>query len=148
MVDDNQYNNDLDIMNGPPGPWPVVGLPPPPPPPNLEPPPRYEAVDMKPSGLPLCSCERCSSMDSEFNKPAKFAGYSQINPYKVDGLTEHQNFICCRDTYAFVFKIRQWSKSISGEEWSLDRSAPVHMTKFSQGGYFSPVSASLSLTRN
>lgn len=70
------------------------------------------AVDQKPSRLPICSCERCSAMDSEFKKPAKFAGYSRINPYKAGVLTNHQYFICCRDTYAFVFKIREWSESV------------------------------------
>jgi hypothetical protein len=69
-----------------------------------------EAVDQKPSGMPFCFCKRCSSMETEITRPAKFKGYNRIHLEKTEGLTEHQYFICSRATRAFVLSIREWSE--------------------------------------
>jgi hypothetical protein len=50
-------------------------------------------------------------METEVQKAAKFDGYMRIDPDKVDSMTDHQYFICARDTNAFVFHIREWSES-------------------------------------
>jgi hypothetical protein len=69
-----------------------------------------EAVDRKPAGIPIGNCNKCASLESEITKPAKFAGYANIESGKVKGLTEHQYFICNRSVLSFVFAIREWSK--------------------------------------
>jgi hypothetical protein len=69
-----------------------------------------DIVDRKPSGSPYCLCERCANMETEAKKPAKFDGYMRIDPDKVDTMLPHQYFICARDTYAFIFHIREWSE--------------------------------------
>jgi len=68
-----------------------------------------DIVDRKLSGTPYCFCKRCSSMQTEAKKPAKFDGYMRIYPMKVDKLTDHQYFICDRSSLAFIFHIREWS---------------------------------------
>ena len=70
-----------------------------------------DIVDRKPSGSPYCLCTRCASMETEAKKPAKFDGYMRTDPDKVDSMTDHQYFICARDTNAFIFHIREWSES-------------------------------------
>jgi hypothetical protein len=49
-----------------------------------------EAVDQKPSVLPICICSRCSAMDTERTKPAKFEGYNKIDMKTVTKLSAHQ----------------------------------------------------------
>lgn len=74
---------------------------------------RYDSsdiVDRKPSGTPYCLCKRCSSLETEATKPAKFDGYMRIDPDKGEGMTDHQYFICARDTNAFIFQVREWSR--------------------------------------
>ncbi|KAH7378244.1 hypothetical protein BKA66DRAFT_466882 [Pyrenochaeta sp. MPI-SDFR-AT-0127] len=82
-----------------------------------------EAVDQKPSVLPLCSCTRCLSMESERTRPAKFDGYKKIEMKKVTELTEHQYFICTRSTWAFVLGIREWKllflEGFTEPKWDL-----------------------------
>lgn len=75
-------------------------------------------VDQKPSQLPLCSCARCSAIDCEKNRGAKFQGYKRIAFKDASYLTEHQFFLCPRSIWAFVLSIRQWSKT-THEVWSF-----------------------------
>lgn len=76
--------------------------------------PEYvEAVDLKPSGLRFCTCSRCSKIDSELTRPAKFAGYQKVELAQGEGLTQHQRSLCPRSIWAFVLDIRNWSKSIT-----------------------------------
>jgi hypothetical protein len=73
--------------------------------------PDYEeAVDLKPSGLRFCSCSRCSKIESELTRPAKFAGYQKIFLTHGEKLTPHQHFLCPRSIWAFVLDIRDWSE--------------------------------------
>lgn len=75
-------------------------------------PTRVEAVDQKPSVLPICICSRCSAMDTERTKPAKFEGYKKIDLKSVKSLSDHQYFLCTRSVLAFVLGIRAWSMLI------------------------------------
>ena len=67
-------------------------------------------VDQKTYGPVHCLCKRCSSMQTGRMKPAKFDGYTCIDYLKIDSMTDHQYFICPRDTETFVFRIRKWSE--------------------------------------
>jgi hypothetical protein len=59
-----------------------------------------------------CACSRCEATSKHWSQSRiRFAGYSQINPYKKSELTEHQKFICPRALQAFVLKYRSWSMS-------------------------------------
>ena len=86
-------------------------------PPNS--PAHVEAVDLKPSGLRFCTCKRCSKIDSELTRPARFAGYQRVALANGEGLTLHQQFLCPRTVWAFVLDIRDWSglkESIRGKQ--------------------------------
>ena len=67
-------------------------------------------VDQKLSQLPLCFCPRCSAIDCERNRPAKFLGYKRIAFKDTASMTDHQYFICANAIKAFVLAVRQWSK--------------------------------------
>jgi hypothetical protein len=76
-----------------------------------------EAVDLKPSGLRFCICTRCSKIESEMTRPAKFAGYQKISLADGEALTPHQYSLCPWVIWAFVLDIRDWSEleSVSPE---------------------------------
>jgi hypothetical protein len=67
-------------------------------------------VDQKLSQLPLCSCDRCTTIDCERNRPAKFRGYKRFAFKDANFMTEHQYFICGYSMNAFVLAVRQWSQ--------------------------------------
>ncbi|KAJ4362286.1 hypothetical protein N0V83_010379 [Neocucurbitaria cava] len=69
-------------------------------------------VDQKLSQLPLCTCARCSAIDCERNRPAKFLGYKRIAFKDTGSMTDHQYFICANAIKTFVLAVRQWSKRI------------------------------------
>ncbi|KAJ4408463.1 hypothetical protein N0V91_003114 [Didymella pomorum] len=91
-------------------------------PPN--PPALVEAVDLKPSGLRFCTCTRCSKIDSELTRRAKFAGYQKVALDKGEKLTDHQLSLCPRTIWGFVLDIRDWRLlSLDGfreAHWSTD----------------------------
>ncbi|KAF2827234.1 P-loop containing nucleoside triphosphate hydrolase protein [Ophiobolus disseminans] len=69
-----------------------------------------ETVDQKPAVLPFCDCHRCSTMESERTKSAKFDGYKKIDMNKAVALTDHQYLICTCSTFAFILGIREWRR--------------------------------------
>jgi hypothetical protein len=95
-----------------------------------------EAVDQKPSVLPICICSRCSAMDTERTKPAKFERYNKIDMKTVTNLSAHQYFLCTRSVWAFILGIRSWSRCL--DEKSLA------YTNLLQRSYILTVSASRS----
>jgi hypothetical protein len=68
-------------------------------------------VEMSNVVTPRCGCPNCIDLSRKRSQARiQFAGYSNINPLKVEALTEHQNFLCCRSVNAYILKHRQWSK--------------------------------------
>ena len=78
---------------------------------DVSPPPLETSIilDQKLSQLPLCSCVRCASINSERNRLAKFAGYKRIAFKDTDEMTDHQCFIYANVASAFVLALRSWS---------------------------------------
>jgi hypothetical protein len=55
-------------------------------------------------------CPSCESIIQPLRKPFKFSGYSDINSWQVEELTDHQYFLCERSVEGFLFKERRWGK--------------------------------------
>jgi hypothetical protein len=68
-------------------------------------------VEQKPAQLPLCSCIRCSAIESERTRPPKFKGYKKIEFKSIPEMTEHQYIMCSWAVYGFVLSTRNWGMS-------------------------------------
>lgn len=60
--------------------------------------------------LKICACSLCQDQIYRHAVDPKFTEYSRFNPVDVEGLTEHQYFICSKQVQAFVFKLRRWGE--------------------------------------
>ena len=60
------------------------------------------------SPLKICDCSRCQELIYKHAVEPRFKGYSNINPLIVEGMTDHQYFLCDRTVEAFLFKLREW----------------------------------------
>lgn len=59
---------------------------------------------------PRCSCSLCAATSTKWSGlRIQFAGYSEISPFKVEELSEHQKFLCNQGLPTYVLKSRSWS---------------------------------------
>lgn len=69
------------------------------------------------SWQPHCPCETCNENPPGPNQPPNrerdFERYCRIDPGSGQTLTRHQCLLCPASTWAFVFNIRVWRKSLS-----------------------------------
>lgn len=61
--------------------------------------------------LRICSCSRCERLIYSCVVKPRFKGYSRIDPFAQETLTDEQYFICDPDVEAFLFKQRSWRES-------------------------------------
>ncbi|KAH8708362.1 P-loop containing nucleoside triphosphate hydrolase protein [Phaeosphaeriaceae sp. PMI808] len=106
----------------PPPPPPPMGMPPPPPPPPppssssspdssglIDVIPQYDAFTIQESlRVPRCECKECKPTFEPLEVYAKhkFTDYADINPKRVETLSEHQYLILSSHMYAFILKDR------------------------------------------
>lgn len=68
-------------------------------------------LQQAPGPLKICTCKKCEETIYPHAREPKFKDYIKVNPLVVESLTEHQYFLCDQVVEAFLFKIREWSKS-------------------------------------
>lgn len=68
---------------------------------------NFEAEDRGTRAFDGC-CKECQAILDARQKKFRFAGYSKINPLKVESLTPHQYFLCATTVEAFFIKHREW----------------------------------------
>lgn len=67
-------------------------------------------LDQPPGPLRICGCRTCDEAIYKHAARPKFEAYGKVNPLLVEGMTDHQYFLCDKVVEAFIFKTRSWRK--------------------------------------
>ena len=72
-------------------------------------------------GVSECLCHVClrSKKSGVRRKISRYSSYDDIYMEVTKSLTDHQYFLCPPSVYAYVFKTREWGKSLLVDGWLL-----------------------------
>lgn len=79
--------------------------------------------DTTESDVSECLCHVCSKSKQRGVRPktSRYSSYDEFYPETTESLTDHQYFLCPPAVYAYVFKSRDWGKSLPVDDLPLYR---------------------------
>lgn len=65
-------------------------------------------------GVSECRCNVCLTSKQRGVRPktSRYSSYDELYPETTKSLTDHQYFLCPPSVWAYIFKSRDWGKSL------------------------------------